>query len=208
MWDSMARARSALPFIGSPGKHLPTIAATSNDAARPRKRRGGRRLACHCCGRRKRATTAARNLLAAIHLAAAVIWPPEVDRARPHLPARPCRERPWSNRGPVPARGCCRKQKQPRDNRRNVRAAARGRHAYIAATDGARDRDRCIAAVRDQPGPQWFGPIHHRRAPTCLGEEWSLSMTPIEALWGDRLASTTVNHRKPADRPSPTGRRQ
>jgi len=32
MWDSMARARSALPFIGSPGKHLPTIAATSNDA--------------------------------------------------------------------------------------------------------------------------------------------------------------------------------
>jgi hypothetical protein len=32
MWDSMARARSALPFIGSPGKHLPTIAALSNDA--------------------------------------------------------------------------------------------------------------------------------------------------------------------------------
>jgi hypothetical protein len=28
----MARARSALPFIGSPGKHLPTIAATLNDA--------------------------------------------------------------------------------------------------------------------------------------------------------------------------------
>src|SRR5262245_45568063 len=32
MWVSMARARSALPFIGSPGKHLPTIAATSTDA--------------------------------------------------------------------------------------------------------------------------------------------------------------------------------
>ena len=32
MWDSMARARSALPFIGSLGKHLPTIAATLNDA--------------------------------------------------------------------------------------------------------------------------------------------------------------------------------
>src|SRR5215469_10840420 len=61
MWDSMARARSALPFIGSPGKHLPTIAATSNDA-----RHDGapaeaarRATACHCCGRRNRATTAA-----------------------------------------------------------------------------------------------------------------------------------------------------
>src|SRR5262249_20950363 len=32
VWDSVARARSALPFIGSQGKHLPTIAATSNDA--------------------------------------------------------------------------------------------------------------------------------------------------------------------------------
>src|ERR1700741_4274465 len=32
MWDSMARTRSSLPFIGSPCKHLPTIAATSNDA--------------------------------------------------------------------------------------------------------------------------------------------------------------------------------
>jgi AraC-like DNA-binding protein len=32
MLDSMARARSALPFIGSLGKHLPTIAATLNDA--------------------------------------------------------------------------------------------------------------------------------------------------------------------------------
>jgi hypothetical protein len=32
VWDSVARARSALPFIGSQEKHLPTIAATSNDA--------------------------------------------------------------------------------------------------------------------------------------------------------------------------------
>ena len=30
----MARAHSVLPFIGSPGKHLPTIVATSNDARR------------------------------------------------------------------------------------------------------------------------------------------------------------------------------
>src|SRR5262249_16735186 len=29
----MARAHSVRPFIGSPGKHLPTIAATSNDAS-------------------------------------------------------------------------------------------------------------------------------------------------------------------------------
>ena len=32
VWDSVARARSVLPFIGSQGKHLPTIAATSDDA--------------------------------------------------------------------------------------------------------------------------------------------------------------------------------
>jgi hypothetical protein len=51
MWVSMARARSALPFIESPGKRLPTIAATSNDAwhvGAPAEARGGRRLACHC----------------------------------------------------------------------------------------------------------------------------------------------------------------
>src|SRR5262249_26380666 len=36
MWDSMARAHSALPFIGSLGKHLPTIAATLNDAGHDR----------------------------------------------------------------------------------------------------------------------------------------------------------------------------
>src|SRR5262249_25865266 len=54
LWDSMARARSALPFIGSPGKHLPTIAATSNDARHDGAPAEAARRppACPCRGRR------------------------------------------------------------------------------------------------------------------------------------------------------------
>src|SRR5262249_31294750 len=73
MWDSMARARSALPFIGSPGKHLPTIAATSNDARHDGApaQAARRATACHCCGRRNRATTAASIVAMAVQDGAA-----------------------------------------------------------------------------------------------------------------------------------------